>query len=58
MSTTFTPCHHGRWFRQPLCRYRHELHPKQFLALEGDTAMLQTTIQRLAGWVAQRPGDL
>lgn len=30
----------------PLSR---ELHPKQFLALEGDNAMLQVTIQRLAG---------
>ena len=36
----------------PLSR---ELHPKQFLTLEGDSAMLQVTIQRLAGVTTEKP---
>jgi mannose-1-phosphate guanylyltransferase len=36
----------------PLSR---ELHPKQFLTFEGDRAMLQVTIQRLAGITQQKP---
>ncbi len=49
MSTTLLPVIMAGGSGSRLWPLSRELHPKQFLALEGDTAMLQTTIQRLAG---------